>query len=435
VFPGLWQRTPWAILLTKWSDDDSEPRSLSFYRDLFTETGKGTSNMVDFFDTMSHQTVDITGSKVHGWFTLNRARADYVGNTYPQPAGKLNRDGLVDLAKSTALSHGVDLSKFSGVVVVMNTETDLFGALGVREALCDPKSLMPMLLGQEMGHGEGLDHSRVDGSTEDYQDPWDVMSTWDSAHYVTSPRYTFIGPGLNAANMRNVNWLDEGRVWKSSSPAFVQQIELRPLHAYDLPGFLAAELPGTPRGFLVEFRPKRGWDAGFPRSAVFVHRLEDGHSYRMLGQSGQSDLVVGDSFTHGSDVPWLERSSVTVDEIGNDYAKVTLSHRPTGQPRSPFDGISGQLFGGVAAGGQGGIFVGGVLHRVPPRSPFVSVLEQIAAHQAADLIADPITRLEVKRSTLSSIVAEAASQLADLTRLETPPPPPEGFSAGERGPA
>ena len=59
---------------------------------------------------------------------------------------------------------------------------DLFGGLngvvcgddGANSAL---SGLSPSLLGQEMGHGYGLNHSRREGSTVDYTDPFDVMST------------------------------------------------------------------------------------------------------------------------------------------------------------------------------------------------------------------------------------------------------------------
>src|SRR5207245_10596279 len=91
-------------------------------------------------------------------------------------------------------------------------------------------AVQPARVGQEMGHGYGLVHSRVDGSTADYQDPWDTMSTWNSCYSAVDPNYGLIGPGLNAANMRNMGWLDESRVWKPSSAAFAEQIELRPLH-------------------------------------------------------------------------------------------------------------------------------------------------------------------------------------------------------------
>ena len=52
---------------------------------------------------------------------MDRPRGDYVGNVYPQPDGKLNRNGLLDAAKAAATAAKV--------------------------------------LGQEMDHGYGLDHA------------------------------------------------------------------------------------------------------------------------------------------------------------------------------------------------------------------------------------------------------------------------------------
>lgn len=170
--------------------------------------------MVDFFYDMSHGKIDISGSKVFGWYTLPAKRTDYVGNIYPQPAGKLNRDGLLDLAKSAAAGAGVKLSDYAGVVVSGFQSVDLCGWVGGMTALFDSFSLSPSLLGQEMGHGYGLDHARLEGSTDDYRDPWDVVST-GTFPSMQAPHSEFIsvGPGLNAWNMRSRGWLDETRVW------------------------------------------------------------------------------------------------------------------------------------------------------------------------------------------------------------------------------
>ncbi len=256
------QATPWAILLMKWNDKADEPNSPDFYNRLFTTAGTGTFNMTDYFTTMSHGALDLSGCQVFGWLTLDQAQSVYVGNAAPA-AGQLDRNGLLNAAKAKATAAGVNLANFWGVIVVMNTLTDLCGWLGGRAALCDPGSLEPTVLGQEMGHGYGLQHSRVNGSTADYQDPWDTMSTWDSCYYAANVDYTLIGPGLCASNMRYMNWLDESRVWKPSAASFSQQIILRPLHSLSLPGNLAAELPGVVGGFLVEFRVPEDWDSGF----------------------------------------------------------------------------------------------------------------------------------------------------------------------------
>jgi len=155
-----------------------------------------------------------------------------------------------------------------------------------------PLTQIPRLLGHEMGHVYGLMHSRIDGSEADYQDPWDIMSAANDFS-ATDPEFTLIGPGLNAWNMRSRSWLDETRVWQAPDGGFDQTVTLRPLVRHDLPGYLAAEIPG---GYLVEFRVRDGWDGAIPRAAVLVHRFDSGHSYLMPGNKGSSDLIAGDSF-------------------------------------------------------------------------------------------------------------------------------------------
>lgn len=72
--------TPWAILLCKFSDDASEPQPRQYYEKLFTQTGSGSLNMVDFFSDASHGQLDLSGSQVFGWLTLDKARSDYTGS-------------------------------------------------------------------------------------------------------------------------------------------------------------------------------------------------------------------------------------------------------------------------------------------------------------------------------------------------------------------
>jgi hypothetical protein len=170
--------------------------------------------MVDFFHDMSHGRVDLNGSRVFpqsGWYTLEQKQSDYTGSG----ANKAGRDALISWARQAAAKAGDDPSGFFNVVVTTNAASDLFGGLGGVVADDGRKSngmtqLSPSLLGQEMGYGYGLNHSRIEGSEEDYKDRWDVMSTIDACFMARHPVYTeldvrgrpifLIGPGLNAAN-------------------------------------------------------------------------------------------------------------------------------------------------------------------------------------------------------------------------------------------
>src|SRR5205085_1698021 len=122
--------------------------------------------------------------------------------------------------------------------------------------------------GQEMGHAFGLDHSRQDGSADDYMDLWDVMSTMSAHCYTPDANFGLRGVGLNAWNMRSRQWLDESRVWRGPANAdFSDNVTIRPLHRRDLSGYLAAELPGVPgeTPYLLEFRARTDWDSNIPK--------------------------------------------------------------------------------------------------------------------------------------------------------------------------
>ena len=56
-------KTPWAILLVKFSDNDAEPYARERYEEIFTTAGSGKWNTVDYFRDMSHGKLDLSGSK------------------------------------------------------------------------------------------------------------------------------------------------------------------------------------------------------------------------------------------------------------------------------------------------------------------------------------------------------------------------------------
>jgi hypothetical protein len=286
--------SPWSILLCKFNDDDSEPYDRTFYDDLFTASGIGKLGMVDFFRDMSHGTLDLTGSRTFGWFTIGKSLGDYI-KYYNKVATPEHPDAggraLVDWAREAAAIYHpdwpkVDLSKYFGVVVVYNVkvyppQVPYGGWIDGPVAVIDGPNMRPSAIGQEMCHGYGISHSRSDLSPKeikyDYNDPWDIMSTegfpyMQACHAVYGPRS--IGPGLNAANMDGRNWLDKSRIWNSTHEGYTE-VELRPLHRRDLPGFLGATIDT----FFVEFRMDEGWDAAIGRPVILLHYFEENYSY------------------------------------------------------------------------------------------------------------------------------------------------------------
>lgn len=399
-----------AFILVKFTNDQTEPITVDRARRLFTDVGRGGQFVVDWFDANTHGNVDIGGSRVFGWFDLTESSAEYN----QKRANGASRGRIIDLGRQAATAAGVDLSPFQNVVVVTNVEVDLFGSTGgvAATAVITPKQrwevqVAPSVLCQEMIHGLGAsEHSRRAGSDTDYRDPYDVMSmfaAYPGVHPVESDLP--IGPGLNSAYMDRAGWLDHSRV-----QTLATQVNLRPLHRLDLPGYVAALV----NGYYIEYRPKVGWDSGYGDSKVFVHTRANNTSYleKVLGPGEQ--FAIGDARAIFDDY-----FSVTVDAIDDTAMTATVNI----QSRRARQFVVGpaEVFGGVASDGGGFIILGGKILRIPPRSPMFRLLEGVAAIEEANTSVLPVhLEHQLKVQVLEGMSADVSAQLDELIELHTP---------------
>jgi len=112
--------TPWAVILCKFTDGADEPFPKQYYQDLFTVTdGASPWDMIRYFHDQSHGTLELTGTKVFGWFQLSKSVADY------NSLGGQAREALIKWARDAAVAHGVDLEPFFSVVACANLWQDI----------------------------------------------------------------------------------------------------------------------------------------------------------------------------------------------------------------------------------------------------------------------------------------------------------------------
>jgi hypothetical protein len=259
----------------------------------------------------------------------------------------------------------------------------------------------------EMSHGFGLNDSARESANE-RTDPWDLMSVYapniglgllqnlpfaehaffagpDGNSVLATPPLPFQrqGPGLSAANMHIMGWLDDSRV---ITPGVADSVVLRPLHRRDLSGHLAAQIGP----FYVEFRMNERWDLGIPEPCVLIHdiggRPGSGTPRSELvaahknPTSKRIEMLQGDIFEVGDALDiFRPHLRITVDEINPSerFARLSVLNRAGRQPHS------GTLFGGVEAGGSGFIWTpGGGFKRIPPESPLRRILEISASAQS-----------------------------------------------------
>ena len=207
----------------------------------------------------------------------------------------------------------------------------------------------------------------------DYQDPWDTMSTWSACYIAAHDRWTEVGPGSTrptcAAAAGSTRPASGGRLRELR-----RGIDLRPLHRRDLPGLLAAELPG-PSGagsVLVELRVPERWDAAIPEATVLVHRFEDNHlpDLRHRRRTRISSRATRSVRPTDADqrAAWGASGRVEVLSISAEAQRraSAMHHRPAPVGARPASRAA-RLVGGVEVDGGGFFLSGGKVIRIPPK--------------------------------------------------------------------
>jgi hypothetical protein len=283
---------PWAILLCKFSDLPTvEPHPVSFYQDCFTELGAGKGREFDYFREVSYGTLDMTGSKVFGWFTMpNRKTKDLASLKYPSPGRATLHDWGIELAKA----HKIDLTAFHGVAVVFNFATDSGAAGGHRVVLgYDKKDWSPTFNLHELGHGFDLNHSWSARPDVEYGDPWDIMSAM-RVFTVPDKFGQATGPGMNACNLQRLGCIGDNRIWHPKNKTGTETFTLAALNRPEANGYLMASIPpaagsASKTSYVIEFRQKKGWDAGIARDAVLVHEVRSDGTCYLLSRNEVAD--------------------------------------------------------------------------------------------------------------------------------------------------
>jgi hypothetical protein len=195
----------WAILLCQFADTTNNPPDMqppaSFFEDLFTEKGAGKNGMFDYWKSMSYGKLDLTGSKVFGWFTMKEKLADHLVLGGANPAGRHDKLQSCITAASSDPNFAANAGQFYGVAAIWNDAEQVWGGgpeqytvngntFTFGTAAFNPTGWDPAIVAQEMMHGYNLRHSRATDPdpTVDYMDPWDPMSAWQYGNTAQSPQ-------------------------------------------------------------------------------------------------------------------------------------------------------------------------------------------------------------------------------------------------------
>jgi hypothetical protein len=365
-----------AILLCKFSDtENTEPQAASFYKELFSDRGTGGLN--DYWIAASLGAINLDGSQVFGWKTLDIKRADFLA-AHPGRWDKIKGaiDGFID----------VDTSKFTAVVAMFNVNVTDGGSDG--GVLGQPGDENVTFLAHETGHIFGLEHS-FDHSTRkaatwsaegEYYDSYDIMSAMNGSD--TGHRFSPRGPLLNAPNIDRMGWLPANRVWQpmGTNSSSTYEVDIVALEHPEVDGFLAAKVGGV----IAEFRLADGWDAGLARPAVLLHQPANPNSYIIASNSENNVNEWQPGQIYGpSALAFAIEGGRRITVVSFNLQKKTARIRVQVKAARKFVEGPGRIFGGVAAGGDGILILpNGKIIRIPPHSPILILAEQSAFLQS-----------------------------------------------------
>jgi len=367
-----------AVFLCKFSDTaNTEPHPADFYKELFALRGTGGLN--DYWVAASLGAINLDGTEIFGWRTLNQNQADFL-NARPGRWDKVK--GAIDAFPE------VDASQYAGVVAMFNVDVGDSGTQG--GVLASPGAMSVTFLGHETGHVFGLEHSFDQSDRKsvswsapgEYYDMYDIMSAMN-VYSTFDQKFGERGPLLCAANLDRMGWLPASRVWTASggNSSWSDEIDIVSMSHPEIPGYLAAYVGGV----YVEFRTQDNWDQRIPQPGVLLHRLVDPNAVILASDLKNyiDDWQPGQMYG-ASDIEMAIQGGIQIRiksfDLNGKRARISLRVAAS----RPYVVGPGQIFGGVASDGGGWLILNGKIVRIPPNSPVMSLAEEMATLISAE---------------------------------------------------
>ncbi|MFL5305564.1 MAG: reprolysin-like metallopeptidase, partial [Polyangia bacterium] len=139
-----------AILLCKFGAQEPNPKT--FYQDLCVNRGSGGLN--DYWIAASLGAINLDGSQVFGWKTLDTTNEDF------QTANPTHTEKI----QAAISAHDVDVKQFVGVIAIFDVNVGSGGGTGAHVPTgsvlaAQPRDVQLTWLAHETGHMFGLEHS------------------------------------------------------------------------------------------------------------------------------------------------------------------------------------------------------------------------------------------------------------------------------------
>jgi M6 family metalloprotease-like protein len=343
--PSISGPQPWITLMCKFSDIITEPRALSFFQNMYSNT---YPRLDHYWREQSFSIINVVGSGATGWYTLPHPRSYYI------PGTSANLDLL--LADCTAEADlSVNYTNYVGINMMFNSDLDGYAWGGYRYITLDgtyrkwyltwepPWGYADIsVIEHEMGHGFGLPHSSGQyGYT--YDNYWDVMSKDRLSYLAPDATYGRLGQHTISYHKDILSWFTASQ--KFTAPAnSLTTITLERLALPQTTNYRMAKIPiagSVTHFYTVEARMSAGYDQNLPGQAIIIHEVDttrqrpaqvidtDGN-----GNTGDAGAMwtVGETFSDVANIIYVTVNSMTATGFVVTIQRgtvTTVTHTPT----------------------------------------------------------------------------------------------------------
>ncbi len=280
---------PWASILCKFSDINTEPENLAFFQSLYANQVGGLDH---FWRQASYNNINTIGSIAIDWVNLPSPQTSYIpspGSNHDANLGLLFTDCTNAADSFINFADAGNGSPFAGINMMFNDVLDCCAWGGGKWATLDGITKAwrvtweppwgyanQAVLAHEMGHGFGLPHSNnSDGDTNPYDTPWGVMSA-ATVYSVNHAIHGRLGKHLTMDYKYDLGWVTDadGFIANASSN---NTITIDRISIATTTNYRFAKIPLSNGTFyMIEARKKVGdYDANLPGEAIIINHVDN----------------------------------------------------------------------------------------------------------------------------------------------------------------